>query len=262
MPARTARTAMDAATAMAVSGAAANPWTASGGVGVTRSLLVATLMALSNLRLGYWVPNPAHRPWRSFRPNHFWPGLAEVLGITLDEQRSVCLLSDGGHFENLGLYELVRRQVKVIVTCDGTADPDYTFADLLNANARIWADFGARIEFTDTQLHAFLPRIQAHFPRGALLSEKAFAAADILYADGSKGRLIYLNTALVQNLGLRLLGYKSANWTFPDQSTGDQFFDELQFEAYRELGFAVASSATADIRRAFAQAEAAADPVQ
>jgi hypothetical protein len=236
-------------TAMAISGAAANPWTASGGIGVTRNPLVGMLMALMNLRLGFWLPNPnpeTRRQWwrrsctRSFRANHFEPGLKEVLGINLRENSPVCLLSDGGHFENLGLYELVRRRVRLIVACDGTADPDYAFADLQNAMARIWADFGARIEFDQSALTPFMPSIEAGYPRDARISQRAYAVAEITYADDSKGRLVYLTTALIAGLRLKLMGYKGANWDFPDQSTGDQFFDETQFEAYRELGYVIA----------------------
>jgi hypothetical protein len=235
-------------TAMAISGAAANPWTGCAGVGLTRNPLVSMLMALMNLRLGCWLPNPndAHRPRRrsckkSFRAHHFQPGLNEVLGLNLRETSPVCLLSDGGHFENLGLYELIRRRLRLIVLCDGTADPDYAFADLQNAVARIGADFGARIEFDkETMLKRFMPSIDAVYPRGACLSESAYAVAQIIYADGRTGHLVYLTTALCKGVRLKLLGYKGANHDFPDQSTADQFFDEDQFEAYRELGYGIA----------------------
>jgi hypothetical protein len=237
-------------TAMAISGAAANPWTASGGVGVTRNPLVSVLMALMNLRLGFWVPNPnRRRTWlrrscrKRFRANHFEPGLKEVLGISLRERSPVCLLSDGGHFENLGLYELIRRRLRLILVCDGTADPDYAFADLQNALARIAADFGARVEFDQqTTLQRFMPSIDAVYPRHARLSESAYAIAQIIYSDGRTGHLVYLTTALCKGLRLRLLGYKGAHPDFPDQSTADQFFDEEQFEAYRELGYVIADN--------------------
>jgi hypothetical protein len=239
-------------TAMAISGAAANPWTASGGIGLTRNPLVGMLMALMNLRLGFWLPNPnpkcRSRRWRrsckkSFRANHFEPGLKEVLGVSLREESPVCLLSDGGHFENLGLYELIRRRLRLILLCDGTADPDYAFAGLHNALARIAADFGARVEFDkETTLKRFMPSIDAIYPRGVRLSESAYAVAQIIYSDGRTGHLVYLTTALCKDLRLKLLGYKSANRDFPDQSTADQFFDEEQFEAYRELGYVIADS--------------------
>jgi hypothetical protein len=86
-----------------------------------------------NLRLGFWLPNPNPKSragwWRrscekSFRAHHFEPGLKEVLGASLREDSPTCLLSDGGHFENLALYELIRRRCRLIVLCDGTADPD------------------------------------------------------------------------------------------------------------------------------------------
>jgi hypothetical protein len=238
-------------TAMAISGAAANPWTAAGGSGVTRNPLVGMLMALMNLRLGFWVPNP-NDDYRSafrrsckasFRANHFEPGIKEVLGISLREKAPVCLLSDGGHFENLALYELIRRRLRLIVLCDGTADPDYAFADLQNALARIGSDFGARVEFDkETTLQRFMPSIDAIYPRDVRLSESAYAIGQIIYADGSTGHLVYLTTALCKGLRLKLLGYKGANRDFPDQSTADQFFDEEQFEAYRELGYFIAEN--------------------
>jgi hypothetical protein len=237
-------------TAMAISGAAANPWAASGGIGVTRNPLVGMLMALMNLRLGFWVPNPNGdtRRWRrsrskSFRANHFEPGLREVIGLNLRETSPTCLLSDGGHFENLGVYELIRRRLRLILVCDGTADPDYAFADLQNALARIAPDFGARVEFDQqTTLQCFMPSIDAVYPRNARLSESAYAIAQIIYSDGRTGHLVYLTTALCRGLRLRLLGYKGAHPDFPDQSTGDQFFDEEQFEAYRELGYVIADN--------------------
>ena len=243
-------------TAMAISGAAANPWTGSGGIGLTRNPLVGMLMALMNLRLGFWLPNPKHkaRCTHSYRANHFNPGLWEVLGLNLRESSRVCLLSDGGHFENLGLYELIRRRLRLIVACDGGADPDYAFADLQNAMARVWADFGARIEFDKTTtLQHFMPSIDAIYPRDVRLSKCAYAIAEITYADDSKGHLLYLTTALCEGLRLKLLGYKGANRDFPDQSTADQFFDEEQFEAYRELGHEIAKGVVPEIVRLLAQ---------
>jgi|GEM_PF-2419061 len=41
-----------------------------------------------------------------------------------------------------------------------------------------------------------------------------------------------------------LICYKKAHISFPDQSTADQFFDEKQFEAYRELGYLIAEQMT------------------
>lgn len=90
------------------------------------------------------------------------------------------------------------------------------------------------------------------------MSQSAYAVAKITYPDKSEGHLVYLTTALIKGLRLQLMGYKGLNWDFPDQSTGDQFFSETQFEAYRELGFAIAESAMPTIEKLLTHAATAA----
>ena len=133
------------ATAMAISGAAATPYA---GGGVFRNRPVAVLMALLNLRLGYWVGHPDPARQKSKRRTHFSTAWRELSG-KLSEDRPMLELSDGGHFENLGIYELIRRRARLIVACDGTADPDFGFSDFITVLARIEADFGARIRFDE-----------------------------------------------------------------------------------------------------------------
>ena len=72
---------------------------------------------------------------------------------------------------------------------------------------------------------------------------------DIIYSDGSTGKLIFIKTTMIPDMSLKLMGYKGANPSFPDQSTADQFFDEEQFEAYRELGYTIASNMLTDANR-------------
>jgi hypothetical protein len=241
-------------TAMAISGAAANPNAGSAGTGVTRNPIVAIVMSLFNVRLGYWVPNPK-RQRQNIRPNHFNPGLTDLIDYQRDESSYVLRLSDGGHFENLGLYELIRRRVEVIVCCDAGADPDYAFSDLTNAIVRAEQDFGAVIKFEDPELSFLMPSGILDFPRRSPFSRRAHARACITYADGSTGTLIYLTTVIIRELRLQLLGYMGAHPAFPDETTVDQFFDEAQFEAYRELGFAVADRMLADPGRAASAGE-------
>ena len=232
-------------TAMAISGAAANPWTGSGGVGVTRNPLVAHAHGADEPAARLLAAEPERDIGRRGVVHEQLPRQPLQArpqgGARPQPERDspVCLLSDGGHFENLGLYELIRRRLRLIVLCDGTADPDYAFTDLQNAVARIWADFGARIEFDkETTLSAFMPSIDAVYPRGASPVRNAPTPSPRSPTrTSSKGHLVYLTTALCKGLRLKLLGYKGANQDFPDQSTADQFFDEEQFEAYRELGY-------------------------
>jgi hypothetical protein len=181
----------------------------------------------------------------------------------LREDRKWVLLSDGGHFENLALYELIRRRLKVIVVCDGGADPDYTFADLAGAIEKVRADFGAIVDIDDRDLQPMIPRPRQGDPpdaaRSQRVAERGYLFATIRYARSDQadanthGLLIYLNTTFFAGLSAGLYGYRNAHPSFPDEPTSDQFFDEKQFEAYRELGYntamAMMIAATADDRR-------------
>jgi hypothetical protein len=235
---------MTLATAMAISGAAANPHTGVGGTGLTRNRLVSLLMALLNLRLGYWAshPDPEKRGWG--RPNHFDSARYEILPDGYRETSGFIQLSDGGHFENLGLYELIRRRLKLIVVSDAGADPDFSFSDLQITVRRVRDDFGALIDFDDDNHPKLLiPQddLIAGYPRRVKLAKRGHILGKITYADQSEGTLIYMKTTMIQGLSLELLGYKSAHPDFPDETTADQFFDEEQFEAYRELGYKITS---------------------
>jgi len=235
-------------TAMAISGAAANPNTGAGGVGLTRNRLIGVLMAFIGLRLGYWLPNFGHAKPPGWLPNHVWPGLSTVLPLGHRENGRFLELSDGGHFENLGLYELVRRRARLIIVCDGGQDPDFAFEDLQCAQRRIAADFGATLDLATEALERLVPRRTEHrFPETDLkLAQSGHAVGRIRYPDDSSATLIYLKTTLIEDLPLGLLGYRGANPAFPDQSTADQFFDEEQFDAYRELGYRIAAAMLSD----------------
>jgi predicted acylesterase/phospholipase RssA len=247
------------ATAMAISGAAVDPNAAASGL--ARNRLVALLMNLFNLRLGYWVNNPkpplfdsrfsrfGFRFWRW--PNLFVPGLYEVgaaVGRGFREDRSFVHLADGGHFENLGIYELVRRRARVIVVSDGTADPTYSFADLRRALRLIEEDFGVTVDFGSdvSKMEPLMPQVDSNcnYPLGIRISKQGYIVGTIQYpvmnGEPIRGHLVYLTTTIVPKLSLRIMGYKGDNPLFPDQSTVDQFFDEDQFEAYRALGYRIA----------------------
>lgn len=234
---------MTLASAMAISGAAINPSAGCGGQGITRSPILSILMGLLNFRLGYWAPNPkCAGSWSRWlrNPDFILPGLWEVLFRNLlNENRSFLQLSDGGHFENLALYELVRRKLKMIIVCDGGADARFTFSDLANAMEKVRTDFGAMIMIDDEQLKQLIPREDTTMD-GVATARQGYLVATINYADSSQGTLIYLTTTFFKGLSGDLYGYKKEHPAFPDEPTGDQFFDEKQFEAYRELGFQTA----------------------
>lgn len=132
-------------TAMAISGAAASP-----NMGYHSSPVLSLVMTFFNARLGWWLPNPGPNGksvWGDASPRFsLAPLLNEALGKTTDENKWV-YLSDGGHFENLGLYEMVMRRCKRIIVVDGGCDLDFKLEDLGNAVRKIQIDLGVPITF-------------------------------------------------------------------------------------------------------------------
>lgn len=237
------------ATAMAISGAAANPHTGVAGKGPTRGPLVSILMTFFNLRLGSWVLNPRYR-YQIPLMNYIAPGLCSLLPFGHRERSYYLELTDGGHFENLGLYELVKRRVGTIIVSDAGVDKDFKFGDLANAIEKVRTDFGVSIRFSpeDKVLNKLLPgsasKENSTQDVNTLddLAMQGYIVGRIKYPKTEKqagftGRIFLLKTTMTINLPADLYSYRANNTDFPDQPTADQFFDEKQFEAYRELGY-------------------------
>jgi patatin-like phospholipase len=236
-------------TAFSVSGAAVDPDTYA-----TRSRPVNILMALLNVRLGVWLPNPCHEPRRWRFPAWYQLMLREMLGVGLNETDARVHLADGGHFENLGLYELLRRRCRYILVSDAGADPGVTLADLGQAVQRARADLGAEVDLCADQLiHA-----------GESLRERVHLVGSVTYADGSQGEILYLKALMRTRLGADVYGYWRTNPDFPDQPTSDQFYGELQFDSYRELGRQlmgnVLGESAGDVEKLFARWRSASPP--
>lgn len=235
-------------TAVAISGAAANPDAGVAGRGLTTNVIISVLMSIFNLRLGYWAsnPNPFIQPDQQKIPSYLIPGFWEMLHRNrMNEEAEYVQLSDGGHFENLALYELFRRRARLIIVCDAGADADYEFGDLANAIEKARVDFGVKVEISRDDLEKLTPATrpgqqEMDYP----VAQQSHLLSRIYYGDeDSEARpsyLVYIKTTLSKNIGADIHGYKRVNPTFPDQTTADQFFDEVQFEAYRELGWQIA----------------------
>jgi hypothetical protein len=99
-----------------------------------------------NVRLGWWLNNPRYPgSWgSSFSRARLRMLIAELFGRT-DASGPFVNLSDGGHFDNSGLYELVRRRCRAIVVVDGTADPGGSLSSFAHAVELCRTDFGAEI---------------------------------------------------------------------------------------------------------------------
>lgn len=220
-------------TAVSISGAAASP-----NSGYHTSPLMAFLMTLFNARLGWWVPNPTkegrEKIWMSTAPK--FPGFLQYLSFELfgsaTPSSAFVYLSDGGHFENLGVYELVRRRCRFIIAIDAEEDGNYTFHALGTAIRRCRVDFDAEIDINVDELR---PDPKSGF------SKNHCAVGIIRYEDGQKGTLLYIKSSLTGDESTDIAQYRAMEPSFPHQSTGDQFFNESQFESYRKLGMHVAA---------------------
>ena len=223
-------------TAVAISGAAANP-----NMGTSSLPVISFLMALFNARLGAWLGNTntyGNTTYRLPGPRQaIRPLLAELFGLTSARSRYINL-SDGGHFDNLGIYEMVLRRCRFIVISDAGQDPQFTFEDLGNVIRKIRIDFAVPIVFTNKI--RILPRSNTE-----LGFYCATAIIDYQAADGGEvenGQLLYFKPALEAHgnpIPYDVYSYAQATADFPHESTADQWFSEAQFESYRALGFHV-----------------------
>jgi hypothetical protein len=253
---------LGAASWAAISGAAASP-----GMGKQGNCMKSALLTLANVRLGYW--------WDSGVMHGKQEGLLHKLfGVQKKLLAEFCCnfkgtadrfwyLSDGGHFENLAGYELIRRRLPLIVLIDGEQDGEYNFDGLACLIRKAEMDFGARIEFFTQQelvepvdiADDRVPEVlRKNFRKLGSLADKfcipqelgkpnsTHAAMGTVYYRNSRpgepgsSLIIYLKATLSGDEELDLQCYHKEHPSFPHQSTGDQFFDENQWESYRKLG--------------------------
>ena len=264
-----------------ISGASFSP-----GQGRQTTLPLALLLGLFNLRLGYWWNSriaagdrPGRYPPSLWRRIKLIPGtLFRTQSLILNEWRGyfagpsqrLWYLSDGGHSENTGLYELIRRRLPFIIAVDGGHDPGYTFDDLGLLERRARLDFGANFTWLDPTgprsnraqgwdafqevtgeltVPEWIRRLitpDALGSRETLTRSGLFAAAlaRIDYAgSGRRSWVVLLKAALAAPppLPVDVSCYAKANTVFPNQSTLDQFFTDDQWESYRMLGETLAA---------------------
>jgi hypothetical protein len=243
-------------TAVAISGAAASP-----NMGSNSSPVITFLLALFNVRLGWWLGNPGPAGAATYTtqgPREASAALAaEAFGLTND-QNPYIYLSDGGHFENLGLYEMVLRRCRLIVVSDGSQDPEFQYEDLGNAISKIRIDLGVPIEFHSLPMRARPDLLgKTYDPAPDKAAFPYFAVARIRYscvdglpdaaeiaqrhhegdpADLVDGWLLYFKPSLNGTEPADIFHYAKIHPDFPHESTGNQLYSEVQFESYRALG--------------------------
>jgi len=227
-------------TAAAISGAALSP-----NMGYHSNAATAFLMTVFCVRLGWWLSNPrtldedgtklgcSYHPSPS--PMFSLKALAGELFGRTDDTSPYVYLSDGGHFDNMGLYELVRRHCPYIVICDSEDDGDLKFSGIGMAIRKCRIDFGAEIDLDLRPLeHA----------NDSEYSTAHCVVGTVRYPDNpdNPGTVVYIKSSLTGDEPADVLNYKKEHSCFPHDSTTNQWFTESQFESYRRLGHHVAFS--------------------
>jgi hypothetical protein len=258
---RLAETAMDglnAGTAMAISGAAAAP-----NMGMASVRPLSPTIALLNVRLGRWMRHPYDivkyaktsklaQWWRGRPgPTHllseaFFKSGADVAELDQNGGKDAgsVFLTDGGHIENLGVYELLRRRCSLIVAVDAEADPNYDFSSLVQLERFARIDLGTRIVLDWPPIGERSRIVSKSFAVGERSSQAGphVAIGLIDYPPGvqngprDQGVLVYIKSSMSGDENDYVVDYKRRNPNFPQESTMEQLFSEEQLEAYRALG--------------------------
>jgi Patatin-like phospholipase len=227
-------------TAMAASGAA----TSANMGDQTIKALTFSLAAL-NVRLGYWLPNPyrvhdwglKNRLISRLGPVYY---AQEAFGLLNERTRNV-YLTDGGHFDNLGLYELLKRRCRLIIVVDAEADPAMTFTSFIRLQRHARIDLGARIDLPWEVLRRTTKKVSDSKWERPIVAEDSqgphVAVGRIDYGALGRGVLIYIKSSVSGDESDLICGYKRRYPQYPHETTADQFFSEEQFEVYRALGF-------------------------
>ncbi len=234
---------MTLGTAMAISGAAASP-----NMGTFTTRPAVMLMTLLNIRQGVWLPNPKQLnarfsgraadergmvsrllDIRRYQPDA--RALVREMFSRLDTHGTLVNVSDGGHIENTAGYELLRRRCKYVIVSDASEDAAMTHSGLATLMLFARVDLGIEI---DMDLDNFQRDGKGHSRRHAALGVIHYPETVEFAAE--TGYLLYFKSSLTGDEDAVMNEYRERHPSFPHQSTGDQMFDESQFEVYRALG--------------------------
>lgn len=236
----------------------------------TQTMFFERLLALSNLRLGTWVPNPAYlAELAKYGPDWTMPRLPRIRRLRYQLQELVgrysdttpmLLCTDGGHFDNLGLVEMLRLRCRTIYVIDSSGDSPPLATTLAQAVTLAYEDLGVVIEFPKDEVLKLvagsaeplepteaMAALNARFSTSCVVTGTIKYPEPVLFTPGAapsdEGTIIFAKATLTSDMSYELLSYALVEKAFPRQATSDQWFDHAQFDAYRALGHYLGTAA-------------------
>lgn len=255
--------------AVAISSAAVSPAMGRFRIGPTSMLLT-----FFNIRLGVWIANPrfitqleaAGLQKATYPRTGLGYLFKEFFGIH-DLDDPYLYLTDGGHWENTGLVELLRiPEITEIVCVDADSGPGDATSSLGKAIAIAPGECDIRIDISLDPLRAAPSgsRVPAYSPRTVNLGFFVKGAGTV--TDETRvGVLWYAKPGLAKEMPASLLAFHERYPSYPREPTSNQFFDTAAFVAYRDLGRYNARQillARQKLQEALAELVAIVDPVE
>ncbi|MFN2495858.1 MAG: hypothetical protein ABR608_08110 [Pseudonocardiaceae bacterium] len=221
----------------------------------------AKFLTLSNIRLGSWLPNPAYlhqtataadQSWalpRLPRRRHLTTLLQELLGV-YPANGPLVYVTGGGHYENLGLVEVLRRWPAIVYCVDASGDQRDVSRTLAQAIELAYEELGVTLTFDDAarlgagpdQPHPVEPQDQLMAKLIDRIAATCVITGTISYPDlgdrlpPAQGKIVVGRAALTPETPFPLLAYGRDHPEFPTDGTSDQWFEARQFDAYHSLG--------------------------
>jgi hypothetical protein len=156
-------------------------------------------------------------------------------------------VTDGGHYDNLGLVEALRRGARHIVVLDASGDKADTWFTLGGSMALARSDAGVDIDLDPTTMVKGGSKLAA----GQVVRPWAYGTfTRPASAPGlpEQGQIWVCKLGWWSGAPWDVLAYAKDHSTYPCDSTLEQLYDAAEFEAYLELGGATVLAAAQKCR--------------
>jgi hypothetical protein len=233
-------------TAVATTGAAISP-----SMGRKTLPSARPLLAAANVRLGRWLPNPYSRrmtsrlalrttPWTlrglRKRDERMGPGYDELIPEMLGISGLSVYVSDGGHFDNLGLSALLRARCTEVWCVDSSPDRRGAAQELRRVLDAAAEELNIR----------WTINLDSFAVNGGFYGT-TYAHGHVDYGPGQVTQLHVVKLGLAQTSPDILKQYRDVDRGFPHHSTFKQWYTRARFVAYRDLGRASTEAAISAI---------------